>query len=138
MNQAAQDIPSQVVGSQRIPPQSPEALVQALRQAIDRISLSSEYVLLNRSGVNVLTIHAAKGMEFEQVFLLGCEEGSIPAYHAVKREQTGDLRFVREQQRVLYVAITRAKKVIKMYAVKQVGKYQKQLSRFLQFLTEEN
>lgn len=106
-------------------------LMQAIRQAIDRISLSTEYALLHREGVHVLTIHAAKGMEFEQVFVLGCEEGSIPSYRAVKREQAGDVRFLREQQRVLYVAMTRAKKVLRLYAVRKVGKYQKSLSRFI-------
>lgn len=59
----------------------------------------------NRDVVQVMTIHAAKGLEFHTVFLTGCEEGILP--HSRSFYNAGDLE---EERRLCYVAITRAKK----------------------------
>jgi len=55
--------------------------------------------------VNLMTIHAAKGLEFEVVFIAGCEDGIIP--HARSLEEGGQLA---EERRLFYVAVTRARK----------------------------
>ncbi len=55
--------------------------------------------------VQLMTIHNAKGLEFENVFILGVEEGILPHYLSMS-EQPG----LQEERRLLYVAITRAKK----------------------------
>ncbi len=55
--------------------------------------------------VNLMTIHAAKGLEFEVVFIAGCEDGIIP--HARSLEEGGQLE---EERRLFYVAVTRARK----------------------------
>lgn len=56
--------------------------------------------------INLMTIHSAKGLEFDVVFIAGCEDGIIP--HARSLEE-GDGN-VEEERRLFYVAITRAKK----------------------------
>jgi len=55
--------------------------------------------------VNVMTIHAAKGLEHDVVFIAGCENGIIP--HARALEE--DPKNIEEERRLFYVALTRAK-----------------------------
>ena len=57
--------------------------------------------------INLMTIHAAKGLEFSCVFLPGWEEGLFP--HQKSIEEKGDIA-VQEERRLAYVALTRAKK----------------------------
>ena len=58
----------------------------------------------DKGKVNLMTIHASKGLEFPVVFIAGAEEGLIPHMRSVE-ENGGD---VEEERRFFYVAITRA------------------------------
>jgi DNA helicase-2/ATP-dependent DNA helicase PcrA len=57
--------------------------------------------------VSLMTIHSVKGLEFDNVFILGMEEGLFPHYNAINE---GKQAAIEEERRLCYVAITRAKK----------------------------
>ena len=57
--------------------------------------------------VNLMTMHAVKGLEFDNVFVIGMEEGIFPHYNAINE---GGMAAIEEERRLCYVAITRAKK----------------------------
>ena len=57
--------------------------------------------------VTIMTMHAAKGLEFDNVFLPGWEEGVFPSQRAMDE---GGLASLEEERRLAYVAITRARK----------------------------
>ena len=83
-------------------------LEPTLTRWLNRITLNARDELDdNEAGkVNLMTIHASKGLEFDIVFLAGVEEGIIP--HAKSVEE--DARNLEEERRLFYVAITRARK----------------------------
>jgi DNA helicase II / ATP-dependent DNA helicase PcrA len=57
------------------------------------------------SRVTLMTVHMAKGLEFDRVFVIGCNEGILP--HARSMDSQEELE---EERRLMYVAMTRAKK----------------------------
>lgn len=56
--------------------------------------------------VTLMTVHVAKGLEFDDVFVIGLNEGSFPSRRSVSEKEDGE----EEERRLAYVAMTRAKK----------------------------
>jgi DNA helicase-2/ATP-dependent DNA helicase PcrA len=79
--------------------------LQDFLQYISLISDADNVAEGNR--VNIMTIHAAKGLEFDTVFLPGWEEGVFPGSRSIEEEKESGLE---EERRLAYVAITRAKR----------------------------
>ncbi len=79
--------------------------------------------------VNLLTMHASKGLEFDSVYLPDCQEGKIPSAKAVTEEE------IEEERRMFYVAMTRARHSLCLMTAKgRTGKDAP--SRFLACLTD--
>ncbi len=78
-----------------------------LQSFIDEVSLSSDQDDLDDSSptVSLMTLHAAKGLEFPAVFIVGLEEGYLP--HERSKESAAEIE---EERRLLYVGMTRAMK----------------------------
>ena len=66
-----------------------------------------------KEGVNLMTMHAAKGLEFDTVFVIEANEGSCPYKKAPADEE------IQEERRLFYVAMTRAKRKLVISYVKE-------------------
>ena len=76
--------------------------------------------------VTLATLHASKGLEFTEVFLLNVNEGMIPYHRAVMEEE------IEEERRLFYVGMTRAKQKLHLYCVRERYNRQMRPSRFLE------
>jgi ATP-dependent DNA helicase Rep len=87
--------------------------------------------------VSLMTLHAAKGLEFPHVFIAGMEEGLLP-----HRSCIDDASGIAEERRLAYVGITRAKKTLAFTFAKQRKRYgeavQCEPSRFLSELPADD
>ena len=79
----------------------------SLGDFLDSIALVSDVDNLDEStdAVTLMTMHSAKGLEFDNVFLVGMEEGLFPSKRSIEEDVQTE-----EERRLCYVAITRAKK----------------------------
>jgi len=89
--------------------QDPDMIEPSLRQYLQQISLNSQEdeeddEADRRGKVNLMTIHAAKGLEFRVVFIAGCEAGLIPHARTMAENESN----LEEERRLFYVALTRA------------------------------
>jgi DNA helicase-2/ATP-dependent DNA helicase PcrA len=81
------------------------------------------------AGVTLASLHAAKGLEWDAVFLVGLTDGTVPIQHAVTPDE------VDEERRLLYVGITRARARLHFswaYARAAGGRRSRRMSRFLE------
>ena len=87
---------------------NPDNLSPGLYEWLNRVSLITRDDLDDDEGgeVNLMTIHAAKGLEFDVVFIAGCEDGIIPHARSLE-EGEGNIE---EERRLFYVAVTRARR----------------------------
>ena len=87
--------------------------------------------------VTLMTMHCAKGLEFDRVYVTGMDEGVFPGNRAM-----GEQEEMEEERRLCYVAMTRAKKSLTMTHVRQrmlFGQTEPKMpSRFLEEIPEKN
>lgn len=70
----------------------------------------------DQPSVSISTVHASKGLEFDYVFIIGCEEGKFPLSRSMD-----DPDELEEERRLMYVAITRARK--KLYVTRAKSRF---------------
>ncbi len=102
----------------------------ALFTDLDQLNESDDHVVL-------MTVHAAKGLEFPVVFIIGMEDGIFPGFNALH-----DPVEVEEERRLAYVGMTRAKEELHLISAAQRMMYgsisRNAISRFVRELPEEN
>lgn len=116
-----------------------------LRSFLQEIALVSE---TDQGGdaadrVTLMTLHAAKGLEFEHVFICGCEEELLPHSRALQETRGADSEAgLEEERRLFYVGMTRAKQRLMLTwarARMQFGSLAfRQPSRFLEEIPDEH
>ena len=108
-----------------------------LNDFLNSLSLQSDVDEFDnkREAIKLMTMHCAKGLEFEYVFIAGLEEGLLP--HVLCLDEPAEIE---EERRLLYVGVTRAKKEVQLHYAhsrRMAGKAQyQQQSRFLKDLDE--
>jgi DNA helicase-2/ATP-dependent DNA helicase PcrA len=113
---------------------------ETLESFLEHVSLVSDIDSLSQDNmVGIMTMHAAKGLEFETVFLPGWEEGLFPSQRSTDESGTKGLE---EERRLAYVGITRAKKrCYILYAANRrvYNQFQSSVpSRFIEELPSDN
>lgn len=112
----------------------------SLSDFLEEIALVSDLddVEEGTSRVIMMTIHAAKGLEFSRVYLSGMEDGIFPSYITINNGNEDDME---EERRLAYVAITRAKDILTIsYSKSRMIRGETQynpLSRFVEEIPSE-
>lgn len=86
---------------------------------------------IQKEGVQLLTMHACKGLEFPYVFIPDCNEGKIPHKKASEKEE------IEEERRMFYVAMTRAKQRLEILYPEDKERRQLPCSRFLEVMKND-
>jgi DNA helicase-2/ATP-dependent DNA helicase PcrA len=114
----------------------------SLDSFVDAISLESpqksliqtkDEVMPDEPRLTLSTIHSAKGREWEAVFIMGLKDGELPDYRSFNDEEK-----LQEEHRLLYVAVTRAKKHLMLTMNKETGRSAKGTAALSRFLIKEN
>lgn len=85
-----------------------ETGISTVEQFLDEVALMQEHITkkqTERNPVLLMTLHAAKGLEFDTVIIVGLEEGVLPSGRSTESPEK-----LEEERRLLYVGITRAEK----------------------------
>lgn len=108
-----------------------------IKDFIDKVSLLTNLDDTTRdAAVSMMTLHSAKGLEFPVVFIAGLEEGMLPYFKAMNREED-----INEERRLFYVGITRARNILWLTGAGRRRLYTKvqdqEPSRFLSDIPKE-
>ena len=94
--------------------QDTEGELDGLSRFLEEVSLIADIDSLEDSDdvLRLMTLHGAKGLEFDRVFLCGMEEGLFPSSASINADDPE--QEIEEERRLCYVGITRARKVLRM------------------------
>ena len=101
-----------------------------LHVLLHELDLRSKTQSPPKTAVRCFTIHGAKGMEFDHVYLIGLVEDQLPSWSAIKKGDNS--REMQEERRSCFVAVTRTQETLTMTYSKKVFGWEKKASRFLE------
>ena len=101
----------------------------SLDRFLQELEMRSKEPVPVPGSVSLATIHGAKGLEFDTVYLVGMAEEILPSWHSI-RERDGSAA-LEEERRGCFVAITRTKRCLILSRARQYKGWQKEPSRFL-------
>lgn len=100
-----------------------------------------QYLCLNsRSNKDVLTlstIHSAKGLEFDTVYMVDLVEGDFPSISSIEAIEKNNFELIEEERRLFYVGMTRAKTNLVLITPSRLGDKYLETSRFLAEIEEQ-
>lgn len=102
--------------------------MKAMNKEIKQISKNVQ------DAVTLSTIHRAKGLEYNTVYVLGAVDGTIPHDYALDSLRNGDASPIEEERRLLYVAVTRAKQELYLSIPERARGKKANSSRFLSLI----
>ncbi|MBW9217369.1 ATP-dependent DNA helicase Rep [Anoxybacillus ayderensis] len=106
--------------------------IQAFLSHVERVKTYASKTC--DDGIQLMTIHRSKGLEFPIVYIIGAVDGLLPHDYALEAYRNGDVAPLEEERRLLYVAITRAKERL-FISVPSMRRLKKaNTSRLLSFL----
>ena len=86
-----------------------------------------------KKGVHLLTLHASKGLEFQRVYIMNLNEGTVPKY---RRGEVLTQEKIEEERRLFYVGMTRAKVDLELHYLEGTKENPRVRSRFLEEIRE--
>lgn len=113
-------------------------LIAEETSSIEELSARINYlrnISLNRnkkgSSITLSTIHSAKGLEFDNVYMIDLIDGELPSSFSIDEFESGKIEHLEEERRLFYVGMTRAKKKLSLITIKYLDKRVLESSRFL-------
>ena len=88
----------------------------------------------DKQGINLSTIHGAKGLEYENVYIVDLTDGDFPSASSIEDFNKGNIENLEEERRLFYVGMTRAKKTLTLLTAKSINGNLKEASRFIKEL----
>ena len=96
-----------------------------IREYTENLKEQAKKQSAEKKGVVISTLHSIKGLEFDKVFIMDVNEGSIPYHKAVSESD------IEEERRLFYVGMTRAREELQLLLVKERHEKRLEPSRFL-------
>lgn len=107
---------------------------ETLNELINRLK-HLEYLCRNsrdaKNGITLSTVHSAKGLEFDRVYMIDLVDGDFPSISSIESSIKGKFDLIEEERRLFYVGMTRAKYHLSLITMNKIGDKSVEPSRFL-------
>lgn len=103
-----------------------------LKNSLRALEMEIQNSAKNSSSLTLSTIHGAKGLEYDTVWLIDLLQNEFPSIMALELNDGGDSRLLEEERRLFYVGMTRAKKRLRLVGRRQVNGRPAKASQFLE------